>query len=98
MVRRKTNSRKRKRRRTAQRGGGRSSKSPSVRWLLAWTLSLALFALGVDWLMYREMAEHHDKYGHWPIPSREFSIAFVLTGVAISLPVLWILERRKCRR
>lgn len=67
----------------------------SIRSLLAWTIPLVVIALLVDWLVYREMANHRQKYGHWYLPMQGFIFAIMVTGIAVTIPVVGYLQWRK---
>ncbi len=88
-------SRNRKRRRQLRQ---KATKPPSLKSLLAWTVPLALIAGCVDWFLYRHMADHHDKYGHWYLPMQGFIFAVMVTGIAVTIPIVGILQRRASRK
>lgn len=85
-------------RRGERRGGSRSTPPPTIRSLFAWTIFFVVIAVLVDWLVYREMAIHRQKYGHWYLPIQECICAIMVTGIAVTVPVVGYLQWRRGRQ
>lgn len=87
--------RSRKRGRAHQRERPQSIKPPSARFVLISWIPLVVIATLFDWLVYQDMANHHERYGHWPLPLRGIIIGIFLTVSAIAVPLFWLQLRRK---
>jgi len=90
-------SRRDRRKRTNVRKRGRSGSKgpPGVRSLVLWSLPFFVAAAVVDWLVYRRMVEHYESHGDWHVLSQETVVVIMVTGMAVSIPIVWVLQRRK---
>lgn len=92
--------RKRRNRSRRTKSGRRAvpEKPPNVRSLVVWSIPFGVVAIVVDGLLFRHMANHREEFGHWYLPMQGFIFAVMVTGIAISIPVIGILHLRKHRR
>lgn len=70
-------------------------KLPSKREMIVWSASFQLITVLVVWLVYCEMVNHHEKHGHWYWPLQGIIVAIGFAGIAIIIPIVWLLQRRE---
>lgn len=85
----------RKRRGIIRHGSRRQRHPPGLLTLIGWFVPIATFAGLIDWSLYQQAMDHRRQHGHISFSMQVLGLAFVFTCTALTIPFIWLHERRQ---